>query len=726
MKKLKLDLKHCYGIQSLKTEFSFGDCPAVAIYAPNGAMKSSLAKTFQDLSEDKASSDRMFPDRETERHIVDENDSPLKVGSVLVVRPYDEELGSSEKTSTLLVNPDLRKQFEDIIAKFEDAKKQFLKAMKTQSKSKKDMETEISSTFSPSPNQFQRAVLRVADEVFTQDDFPFSEIPYDLVFDQKVLEFLESEEVKGMIEDYIRKYNELIEQSTYFKKGTFNYYNASVIAKTLESNGFFDASHSVNLNADESVEIKTSAELQTLIQKEKEGVTSDPDLRRTFEKIESSLIKNVSMRKFQSFISENEDLLPALGNVKEFKELVWKSYFGANIDLFKMLIEEIRSAKDRRTEVEKVAQRERTDWERVIGIFNSRFYVPFDLEVKNRIPVMLGQEAIPKLGFTFQEGENRRNVERDELLEVLSTGEKKAFYILNVIFEIEVRLRSGDTTVIVIDDVADSFDYKNKYAIVQYLKEISENKNFRLLILTHNFDFLRTIQSRFIHYSSCFLANRGQKGIEIEPAKGIRNVFVKDWKPNFANDRRKRIASIPFMRNLIEYTVGENTQDYKKLSSLLHIKKETQNLKEDDLLEIYKRLFGGKDGAIGNDNSKILDSIFAEANECLQAYDGSHLENKVVLSMASRLKAEQFMIKYINEPNFIENISENQTTKLLSKFKEEYPNEHQTIEVLDKVVLMTPENIHLNSFMYEPILDMSDDHLKNVYKEITILSAPKP
>jgi len=28
------------------------------------------------------------------------------------------------------------------------------------------------------------------------------------------------------------------------------------------------------------------------------------------------------------------------------------------------------------------------------------------------------------------------------------------------------------------------------------------------------------------------------------------------------------------------------------------------------------------------------------------------------------------------------------------------------------VVLMTPENIHLNSFMYEPIIDMSDEHLK--------------
>ena len=34
-------------------------------------------------------------------------------------------------------------------------------------------------------------------------------------------------------------------------------------------------------------------------------------------------------------------------------------------------------------------------------------------------------------------------------------------------------------------------------------------------------------------------------------------------------------------------------------------------------------------------------------------------------------------------------------------------------------ILMTPENIHLNAFMYEPILDMSDEHLKKLYGEIS-------
>jgi len=34
---------------------------------------------------------------------------------------------------------------------------------------------------------------------------------------------------------------------------------------------------------------------------------------------------------------------------------------------------------------------------------------------------------------------------------------------------------------------------------------------------------------------------------------------------------------------------------------------------------------------------------------------------------------------------------------------------------------MTPENIHLNSFMYEPILDMSNEYLKQLYSDVSRL-----
>lgn len=36
---------------------------------------------------------------------------------------------------------------------------------------------------------------------------------------------------------------------------------------------------------------------------------------------------------------------------------------------------------------------------------------------------------------------------------------------------------------------------------------------------------------------------------------------------------------------------------------------------------------------------------------------------------------------------------------------------------------MTPENIHINSFMYEPILDLSDSYLKKLYSNIKEMSS---
>ena len=53
MDELKLDLEHCYGIRRLEHTFNFTDCQAAALYAPNGAMTSSLAKTFQDIADGK-------------------------------------------------------------------------------------------------------------------------------------------------------------------------------------------------------------------------------------------------------------------------------------------------------------------------------------------------------------------------------------------------------------------------------------------------------------------------------------------------------------------------------------------------------------------------------------------------------------------------------------------------------------------------------------------------
>ena len=142
MKTVTIDLTNCYGIRKLQTTFDFSKAKACAVYAPNGSMKSSLAQTFKDIADGSASKDRIFPARISQRVIKDETGADLPKESVLVVRPYDAELGHSAKTSTLLVNPVLRREYEALYAEIEAAKGTLLKALKEQSGSKKDLERE--------------------------------------------------------------------------------------------------------------------------------------------------------------------------------------------------------------------------------------------------------------------------------------------------------------------------------------------------------------------------------------------------------------------------------------------------------------------------------------------------------------------------------------------------------------------------------------------------------
>ncbi len=98
-----------------------------------------------------------------------------------------------------------------------------------------------------------------------------------------------------------------------------------------------------------------------------------------------------------------------------------------------------------------------------------------------------------------------------------------------------------------------------------------------------------------------------------------------------------------------------------------------------------------------------------------------NLANKIVLAIAIRIAAEKFMVVKINDAKFVECISDNQTQKLITKFKKLFGKEDEPIKILDRVALMTPENIHVNSFMYEPIIDMSDNHLKGLYSDVKAL-----
>lgn len=727
MEKLNIVLKNCHGIRELDASFTFDEKRnAVAIYAPNGTMKTSFARTLGDLSNGQGTADHMFPARLTERSVTDEGGTALDPDDVVVVLSYDEELGPTESTSTLLVNQVLRKEYEGLQVDLMEAREQLVTALKRQSGTKQDVAETISRVFTQQEDNFFNALVRVSYEVEQLESAPFADLPYDLLFNDKVETILRSSDLQSALAQYITRLNELLDESDFFSRDKFSFYHATNVTKSLGENRFFDANHSLLLHGgdNDSRAVTSQADLDSLIGEEKGRIAEDPALRKKLDAVERALQKNLDTRKFFDFISSREDLLPEFANVDSFQQRVWTSYLKSHEELFQHAVKCFKDTESRRKEIENQAAAESTQWERVIKIFNDRFYVPFRLSAKNKHRVALGQEKVLKLNFQFEEGGESADVERNDLLQVLSNGEKKALYILNVLFEMEARRAAGRETLFVIDDLADSFDYKNKYAIVQYLKEMADQTSFKMILLTHNFDFFRTLRSRgVVSYDRCFMAQKGDSRVVLTKAEHINNPFINGFKKNFFTNPMQRVASIPFVRNILEYTKGDEDDDYIKLTSLLHWKQDSRSITNSELDRIFIETFHGQEGKSWSQPAEAaIDLLIQEADAALLADEGVNFENKIVLSIATRLLAESYMVAVLNDPCFRNAIDGNQTQKLFQAFKSRGHGTQEARDILDGVVLMTPENIHVNSFMYEPIIDMSDAALRKLYADVKCLS----
>ncbi len=722
MEELKVKLENCYGIKSLDTTFDFSDKRSVAIYAPNGMMKTSFAKTFKDLSEGKESEDRIFTNRVTKRIIEDENNNKLNEKEIFVIEPLNDGY-VSEKISILLADKKLTQDYEKIRRSIDEKKEILMQALKKLSGLKENVEETISETLVADKKDIFKALNSVKEELaeITQDKInEFANVKYEIVFNDTVRAVLETKGFKDNLEKYIEIYDDLMNNSNFFKKGIFNHNNANDIAKALKTSGWFRANHTVSINLDGEIkEIKTEAELIEVIDQEKQLILDSDVLKKSFDDINDTLKKNAPLRKFQSHLEENMVILPELDNLNKLKRTLWVSYLIENKNLFDELIKEYGDGKKEVEEIIQTARKEAPKWRKVIDIFNERFSVPFKVSMDNREEVILKKET-PVIKFEFEDSSDGEKISigKESLLKSLSNGERRALYILNIIFEVEARKEERQTTLFVIDDIADSFDYKNKYAIIEYLKDISNEDMFYQIILSHNFDFYRTISGRLDTAREHKLHTiKTGDSIRLVEEKYQNNPF-KHWKKNIHRDDNMLVASIPFVRNLAEFCGFDN--HYKKLTSLLHVKEDTNSVTIGELERIMRGVVQElpafnqerKDNLVKDLIYETAVSIIGETDEMMD------LEKKIVLSIAIRLKAEDFLISKIT---LAEEIEKNQTFELIKEYKTNFSDDLVRIKLLEEVGLMTPENIHVNSFMYEPILDMASDRLKDLYQKVSAL-----
>lgn len=576
MNKLRVDLENCYGIKMLEHEFSFNNHHAHLIYAANGMMKSSFARTLKGISGQckQTAMDRVHPELPP-KYVVSVDGTPIRKEQVFVADPEESGFDTSAVFTNFLADAALKSQYDAIYQQLNDYVSQIITPLKDVSISS-DCDEELLKAFTEGPADNLFSILeRLAVDVQAQEYVNFG-FRYNYVFDKagKVKKFVEKHSAD--LQDYISQYNELISTSPIFRTvegKTFGTHQASELQKSVESGEFFGAEHQIVL-FDGHV-ISSTEELASVFDREKERIVNDPDLKRTFDRITKDVDGNNEVRIFKEILMTNPIIALELGDYEEFRRKTWRGYL-CDPKVKPQLISYFNYYRNKKTVLNQIILQARAQlplWQEIIRLYNDRFHVPFTVDIVNQEEIILKQSAA-KLKFTYFDNQGAGiEKEKEDMLNILSKGEQRAFYILQLLFELESRKASNQDNLVVFDDIADSFDYQNKYAIIEYLHDLDLTGNIYVIVLTHNFDFYRTMASRLgLRRNSWMTIKKADGSLELKPGEYQKDLFTY-FVENHA-DNKIFVSMIPFVRNLIEYIDGKN-DDYDKLTSCLHLKSDT-------------------------------------------------------------------------------------------------------------------------------------------------------
>lgn len=709
---LTVDLINCFGIGKLSTDINFKDKNAVVIYSKNGTMKTSLAKTFKFIQNDKANEigDIIFNEKGS-ANIKLRGSKPIGKDQIFVIDSFDESYQSAN-LANLLVPDEIKELTEKLLSK----KQLLLSNLSAEAGIPLNLtENKILSVFN-----IDNIIKDIKNIQLTNGiklDVKYNDILSDSL-EKKILE----PSFQNNIKDYIEATKKIYDDFTFLEEGSFDLLKFKDFAKTAKGAKYFTPSNNLNLKKMKGRVISTEQDLDELnseIDEYLKGVSS-------YDKIEKTLKMKMS-RALLNLVRSRPEIIESLkkSNLPSFKKQIWKSYLNQHSSL----IEEINNLHTEIINKLKSLGDQKSDWELVKEKFHSRFDVPFEMEITNAKDAIIG-ENILRVMFKFKKGEKTKHRDPIQTKETLSQGEKRALYLLNILFDIEYikKTRSEKQTFLIIDDIADSFDYRNKYAIIEYLKELSENNRFKLIILSHNFDFYRLVANRLRLGNRNTLQSHISKG-EVSLITDTPSNPLNEWIKN-PDTYPKIFSLIPFVRNMSEYLKADGSggsieKTYEQSIQMLHMKPSTINMTAASMIDILSKIYPNIKTKIDESKTPLegnyLELLFNSADLIANSTQNLELEDKITLSIAIRLKAELFIIKNLNiGENELEKIKHNQMNVLLERFNKSKKDSYESL-LLSRINIITPEHIHINSFMYEPLIDTSATKLKCLYSEISNL-----
>lgn len=746
MKSIQIEIKNGYGIVDFKHKFEYKDgttggcCNFYGLYAQNGTMKSSFAKALFNYSQGTAVSDEIY--QIPGSCVV----SGIEPEDILSYPSYDGRVYLSENATHLVANHEAKKVYaeasKDVIEAFNKLKSKISEVTK-----KKDDDSgsviedyyyrfvskeQMKSVTLPAVTTLVRANL----PEIKQGKAQFCDISLDVFNSSNFKKFITNKKYSGLFGSLVKAYDEMRASPTYYREG-FDSSSAHTLIKALEKSKYFNAKHEVVLKDGEdkrTKNINNKEELENYLKTDFDRIIElYPNLKAALNQLiaDFSVGTNGEVRRIIEDKSRR-DILLFMGDEDRFYKNMWFGYLSGCIEEIESLLKVHDGSKSKIEEALKKADNADTEWQDVIDIFNDRFSsLPYRIDIANKKDAIVEDLVPPIFEFKFRNLRNRNMPYRERpdnsgqlsmLGRVLSNGERKALYLLNIIFDVKKKLQDGADTLLVLDDVVESFDYRNKYAFFEYLQELaSQNSQLYIISLTHNFDFFRLV------YEKLYPKNKEQFRLVVSDENNnlsAEEMFdprvFGNYKKDAATDKSAWVTMIPFARNIVEFQYGKNHDDYKELTRALHTLDD--EITTGQIQQHLQSIVSVTDTPF-DESLNIHEAIIRYAKEvATNAYDGFSLKDNLVLAIGTRLCIERYIINKISEEDYRNAVSKERdlTRKLLVLYSNNCSdlNKQTLSKMFNKAAAIVDGTIHINSFMYEPLVDVGTWEMKKMFNEI--------
>lgn len=314
------------------------------------------------------------------------------------------------------------------------------------------------------------------------------------------------------------------------------------------------------------------------------------------------------------------------------------------------------------------------------------------------------------------------NIDRGKL--PLSTGEQN---FLSLTFEF-LRAKNSNSKIVVIDDPISSFDsiYKNKivFALVRMLR------GKQRLILTHNTDVLRLLESQYPNCFNLYILNNkeGESNGFIKLSFKEKNMLIniKNLLKAFRNDVLKHICNVEeFLISVIPFCRGfagliNNTEIENELSQVMHGYK-TQNV---DIADIYIKLFKNKYGTIPSSYIVNVEEILRKNVDTIDLVDPAEYPvlNKTLKHAFSYLQLRLWVEKTLVNKKGLKITHHMELGQIIDMAFPDYSNPtsiRARVSLTSKKTLINEFNhFEGNLSIFQPAIDITDSALSEEKNKI--------